>query len=256
MSSKKVTKRVSLILVALVALCVFVIVMSTYGGLSGYIKSIKKIEDPTGAKVTSARVEAQSTINDNFSNLSSQIQQFTPLTLEGTHDECGKGSHDWKRNDPFTEQCELSVTRFYIFGGDFSSQINGLAKSVKDSGWTANPNDTLEGLIKDYYDEYRTKGTDVYNDYTANNLPYVDGYTKDDFIMRFGFVDTKDPDLALQVESSRLKDLQTNGHTSIAVYNQFWQENNAVEDKDIYASGTSDKQYVLLVLISNKYFEK
>jgi hypothetical protein len=216
--------------------------------------SNKSTENQKESIKAAARLEAKSLIETTHDSFNQYAQNFTQIDVEGSYDECGKGMHGWKRNDKFNEQCEILITHFYEFDGDFSEQIYALANSLKEQNWVANKNNTLEDLIKYYYDAYRDKGTSSDHNYTANNLPEVDRYERDGLTMRFSFADTKDSDIGA-FKNQKFSSIQTRAHLSIAEVNKFWHEDLSVPDNSIYNASSGDKQYILSVTIAKKYYE-
>ncbi len=68
---------------------------------------------------------------DDFAHISS----FNAASVQSTDEYCNEGEDNWKRKDPYKEQCALSVTRYFGFSGDFEEAVLDLHAALRQGGW-------------------------------------------------------------------------------------------------------------------------
>ena len=128
---KKIKLLVYAILIIIGLLILNFYISFGYGSFAGFLAEHRNL--PKEEKLELLRSDA---IKD-LTQAHAEFGSFTGLTLhEKTYsDLCSKGTHSWKREDPYAYVCSYRLTRYYGTNREYKNLLLDLEKTLNDLGW-------------------------------------------------------------------------------------------------------------------------
>jgi len=254
MSRKKNVAVISIVILIVIALAIPPLFIYVYlpfafsGGIEGVRKRRIPAPDVNSPTVTSRRTAMKNDIEAAF-NMLDNGAGFTRYETS-SHDRCYKGEANWKSVDPYAHRCELRITRFYGFNGDFRAQMIKFETLLDHSGWTPGGL-TIKGVMIDYYDPgygrpmpfLGEKGGRVY---LVSDLPTPSEYHKNNLALNIVYVEKKTDNLFQLCDAQKLSD-----STHAAVHD----DKEFHDAKAVFQNITKSCKYVLAAHIQGTYFE-
>ena len=153
----------------------------SFGSFHGFLAEQRSLPDE--GTLEALRSEAIQELTQAHAEFSS----FTDLALYETSysDLCSKGTHSWKREDPFAYVCSYRLTYYYGSKRDYIDLLRDLEKTLGDLGWefrSQNPEQaTISEAIGDYSGEVYLVELPVYKKKVPGGSMYLtingfDGY--------------------------------------------------------------------------------
>jgi len=195
---KKVMLSIGIV-VGFLFISIFVLVYSNRNNPHSlfFYDDLKKLPDLDGPQLTSLRNAAITEINESFNQIDSSLHyEFFAQTK---NDYCYTGQHNWKRFDYYDNRCEIRISRFYGFNGDFKNEMLSFENNLLGSGWESDGKFGISYIIKNYYDEFygtpksRTSANDpdAGDEYLVSDLPTVTNLKKETSTNKiYGFTNT------------------------------------------------------------------
>lgn len=125
----------------------------SFGSFHGFLAEQRSLPDE--GTLEALRSEAIQELTQAHAEFSA----FAGLTLYETSysDLCSKGTHSWKREDPYAYVCSYRLTYYYRSNRDYIDLLLDLEKTLDDLGWeirSQNPKQaTISEAIGDYSGE-------------------------------------------------------------------------------------------------------
>jgi hypothetical protein len=254
MSRKKKVAVISIVIFIVIVLAMPPLFIYVYlpfafsGGIEGVRKRRIPAPDVNGPTVTSRRTAMKNDIEAEF-NVLDYGAGFTKYEIS-THDRCYKGEANWKSVDPYAHRCELRVTRFYGFNGDFRAQMIKFETLLDHSGWTPGVL-TIKGVMIDYYDPRYGHpmpflGEQGGRRYLVSDLPTPSEYHKNNLALNIVYVEKETDDLFQLSEAQKVSD---------STYAAIHDDKEFQDAKAVFQNITKSCKYVLAVHIQGTYFE-
>ena len=257
MSRKKKVAVISIVIFIVIVLAIPPLFIYVYlpfafsGGVEGLRKRRIPAPDVNGPTVTSRRMAMKNDIEAAF-NVLDNGAGFTRHAIS-THDRCYKGEADWKFVDPYAHRCELRVTRFYGFNGDFRIQMIKFETLLDHSGWTLPDGFTIQRIMIDYYDPRHGRpmplpflgGNDVRR-YLISDLPTPSEYHKNNLALNIVYVEKETDDLYRLGSAQKIID-----YTHVVTHD----DKEFQDARAVFQKITKSCKYVLAVPIQGTYFE-
>jgi uncharacterized protein (DUF934 family) len=238
-----------------------VVILLLIGGgiyLINYSNSINILNSTVD--VQSNRAESQNIIDKLYTN----IEITNNLTLIGqVHlDMCDPDSKTIEASDSIEKNCEIMVTNFYGFDGDFREKILAFEDSLFELGWENfyidRPRETqaISESILQYYDKYygptKPNPANFRDGYLVSNIP-KGGYLFNPIRNENNFY-VEGPRMALNYaeEGSRLSTFLNNQ----AVYFEKYKDEFDSDLEKAFNETLSIYRYMLAISIKNNYVLK
>ena len=121
-----------------------------YGSFEGFLAEQRNL--PKEEKLESLRGEAIK----HLTQAHAEFGSFTGLTLyEKTYsDLCSKGTHSWKREDPYAYVCSCRLTYYYGTNREYKNLLLDLEKTLNDLGWTIQSRSPKQPTISESISQY------------------------------------------------------------------------------------------------------
>jgi hypothetical protein len=255
MSRKKKTIIISILIFVIIVLAIPPLLIYVYlpfafsGGFEGMRKRRIPAPDINSSAVTSRRTAMKNDIEAAL-NVLDNSAVFTRYAIS-THDRCYKGEANWKTIDPYAHRCELRVTHFYGFNGDFRAQMIKFETLLIYSGW-AQPYDlSIQRVMIDYYDPRYGRPMPFLRGnsdrrYLVSDLPAPSEYRKNNLVLNIVYVEKETDNLF------RLGDAQNVvNYTRVATHD----DKEFQDAKALFQNITKSCKYLLAVPIQGTYFE-
>jgi hypothetical protein len=219
------------------------------GGFEGLRKRRIPAPDISSPAVASRRTAMKSDIEAAF-NVLDNSAGFTRYMIS-THDRCYKGEANWKTVDPYAHRCELRVTHFYGFNGDFRAQMIKFETLLSYSGWAPPDGFSIRRVMIDYYDPRYGRpmpflGANSGRRYLVSDLPTPSEYRKNNLGLNIVYVEKETDDLFQLGDAQEVAN-----YTRVATHD----DKEFQDAKALFQNITKSCKYVLAVPIQGTYFE-
>lgn len=203
---------------------------------------------PTIDPHATAVVEARQTTADNLDATLEDLAADNEFTFyaSSSDDICHKGSPSdfGTDSDPFNNRCILRVTHFYSFNGDFRENMADFERNVQQKGWRPR-HSSMTYILVNYYDKYYgdDKPKPGNDEYLVSNMP-TPTYIKADELIDIEYAERR--------TKNRFKigyRQEISGHTT------FYEDNNTLDEDEIFEKATENHQYLLSLTTEKVYFE-
>lgn len=147
---KKIKLLVCAILI-IIGLLIFNFYISfRYGSFDGFVAEHRNL--PEAEKLELLRSDA---INQ-LTQVHAELGLLTGLTLyEKTYsDLCSKGTHSWKREDPYAYVCSYRLTYYYGTNREYKELLLEVEQSLNDLGWTIQSRNPKQPTISESISQY------------------------------------------------------------------------------------------------------
>src|SRR5262245_17249871 len=127
MSDSMKAIAISIVIVIILVLTIPLLFFYVYlpfvfsGGFTGMRNRRIPAPDIRSASFISRRTAMKNDIETTF-NTVDNYAGFTMYAIS-IHDRCYQGEYNWKTVDKYAHRCELRVTHFYGFNGDFRTKM-------------------------------------------------------------------------------------------------------------------------------------
>jgi hypothetical protein len=147
---KKITFLVCGMLIIIGVLILNFYISFGYGSINGFLAEHRNL--PKEDKLELLRNDAIKQLTQAHAELGS----LTGLTLyEKTYsDLCSKGTHGWKREDPYAYVCSYRLTYYYGTNREYKELLLDVEKSLDDLGWTIQNRSPKQPTISESIDQY------------------------------------------------------------------------------------------------------
>jgi hypothetical protein len=241
---KKTFKVIPLVIILLAILVFSYFFLSFNGGLGGWLSGLKRAPDWNSSDIAQARNKTK----DSIASMQTSIQNRMNFNSHGStfNDQCVKGDHDWKRNDPYAYRCTYRLTNFYSFNTDFRNTMLELESVLVSNGWQGtwqNDPKSISKMIREYYDD--KENTNYGRTGLVSSLPSVDFYQiygSNNLHIEYAQRETGNLDQISYVFSS-------------PNYNQVYSQKSPVDLQSLFKTATKTDKYFLTISVEQEYFE-
>lgn len=248
---------VEIVLVVIVAVLAVFVLYRVFGGKTEVKLSTGETVVLNGDRLTpenspelmKVRSDSVSKINAYFDEIEASTDMRVSRHIS-TDEYCNYGENNWKRSDPYKEQCEFQKTKYYGFSGDFASVMPALHEQLVELGWDAERTQgSLERLVEEYYIPIQDKTNSRGQTFDVSGLPRIfDGYIIDESAIGIAFAE-RSTNLEFDPFNNRL---MVNG----AIFTVYYRNENLVDYRLPVEELTEANEYVMAVSISDKYYQQ
>ncbi|MGI8425335.1 MAG: hypothetical protein ACR2M4_01800 [Actinomycetota bacterium] len=223
-----------IIVISLIAFLVFAAWIYMSGGFSGWISNLKSSPSPSELRDESRAAMAR--LAKDLKRIESNGLVFFD---EARHDYCYEGLNDFKVQSDYSNRCDVRITRYYGFNGEFRPTIQKLESHIGKLGWSAES--LLDRTLALYFDRYVEAGKPR----LVSDLP-TRRFSKKDLLldMEYG-----------QKETKFLTELRYAQNVKGASLHETFEKKKSVDADSLFLEILKDYEFVLAISVQARYFD-